>query len=89
MSLVTTVKFGYTSKIKVVMCSKGKYRPEVKLKLAGIELDYTDAYLYLGVLFQYTGSVKFAKKKLVEESQKALYDVYYNIWNLRLPWPSI
>jgi hypothetical protein len=67
MSLVTTVKFGYTSKTKVVMCSKGKYRLEVKLKLAGIELDYTDAYLYLGVLFHYTGSVKYAKKKLVED----------------------
>jgi hypothetical protein len=25
------------------------------------------------------------KKKLVEESQKALYAVYYKIWNLRLP----
>jgi hypothetical protein len=46
MSLVTTVKF--------VIFSKRKYRPEVKLKLDGIELDYTDAYLYLGVLFHYT-----------------------------------
>ena len=44
MSLVTTVKFGYTSKTKVVICSKRKYRPEVKLKLDGIELDYTDVY---------------------------------------------
>jgi hypothetical protein len=25
------------------------------------------------------------KKKLVEESQKALYDVYYKIRNIRLP----
>jgi hypothetical protein len=51
-----------TSKTKVVICSKRKYRPEVNLKLDGIELDYTDAYLYLGVLFHYTGSVNFAKK---------------------------
>ena len=65
--------------------SERKYRPEVKLNLDGIELDYTDAYLYLGVLFHYTGSVNFAKKKLVEESQKVLYAVYYKIWNLRLP----
>jgi hypothetical protein len=49
-----------TSKTKVVICSKRKYRPEVKLTLDGIELDYTDAYLYLGVLFYYTGSVNFA-----------------------------
>ena len=74
-----------TSKTKFVIFSKRKYRPEVKLKLDGIELDYTDAYLYLGVLFHYTGSVSFAKKKLVEESQKALYDVYYKIRNIRLP----
>jgi hypothetical protein len=47
-----------------VICSKRKYRSEVKLKLDGIELDYTDAYLYLGVLFHYTGSVSFAKRKL-------------------------
>jgi hypothetical protein len=39
----------------------------------------------LGVLFQYTGSVKIAKNKLVEQSQKALYAVYYKIRNLRLP----
>ena len=63
MSLVTTVKFGYTSKTKVVIFSKRKYKPEVKLKLDAIELDYTDAYLQLGVLFRYTGSVNFAKKK--------------------------
>jgi hypothetical protein len=85
MSLVTTVKFEYTSKTKVVIFSKPKYRPEVEFKLDGIELDYTDAYLYLGVLFHYAGSVNFAKKKLVEESQKVLYAVSYKIGNLRLP----
>ena len=66
MSLVTTVKFGNWWWIQVVIYSKRKYRPAVKLKLNGIELDYTDAYLYLGVLFYYTGSVNFAKNKLVE-----------------------
>ena len=40
----------------------------------------------MGVLFHYTGSVNFAKKKkLVEESQKVLYAVSYKIGNLRLP----
>ena len=68
-----------TSKTKVVIFSKRKSRPEVKLKLDGIELDYTDDYLYLGVLSHYTGSVKIAKKKLVEQSQKVLYVVYYKI----------
>jgi hypothetical protein len=46
----------HNNNIKVVIFSKRKYRPEVKLKLDGIELDYTDAYLYLGVLFHYTES---------------------------------
>jgi len=54
-----------TSKTKVVLFSKRKYRPEVNLKLDGIALDYTDADSYLGVLFRYTGSVNIAKKKLV------------------------
>jgi hypothetical protein len=62
MSLVTSVKFGYTSKTKVVICSKRKYRSEVKLKLDGIELDYTDAYLYLGVLFHYTVVLTLQKR---------------------------
>ena len=68
--------------------SKRKYRPEVKLKLDGIELDYTDAYSYLGVYFitvLIIVALTLPKKKLVEESQKALYAVYYKIWNLRLP----
>jgi hypothetical protein len=62
--------------------SKRKYRPEVKLKLNGIELDYTDAYLYVGVYFIIVLIIvvlTLQKKKLVEESQKALYAVYYKI----------
>lgn len=74
-----------TEKTKVVVFSKRKFRPDVKLKLNGKELDYTDTYSYLGILFQYNGSFNAAKKKLVEQSQKALYAVYYKIRNLRLP----
>jgi hypothetical protein len=62
--------------------SKRKYRPEVKLKLNGIELDYTDAYLYLGVYFIIVLIIvvlTLQKKKLVGESQKALNAVYYKI----------
>ena len=54
----------------------------------GIELDYTDAYSYLGVYFitmLIIVALTLQKKKLVEKSQKALYAVYYKIWNLRLP----
>ena len=41
-----------TSKIKVVIFfSICKYRPEVLLTSDGIELDYTDDYLYLRDLF--------------------------------------
>ena len=73
---------GIISITKVVIFSKRKYRPEVKLKLNGIELDYTDAYLYVGVYFIIVLIIvvfTLQKKKLVEESQKALYAVYYKI----------
>lgn len=74
-----------TEKAKVVIFSKRKFRPNVKLKLNGKELDYTDTYSYLGILFHFGGSFNTAKKKLVEQAQKALYAVYYKIRNLRLP----
>jgi hypothetical protein len=48
-------------------------------------LEYTDCSSYLGVICYYNGSFVHAKKKLVEQAQKALYAVYYKIRNLQLP----
>lgn len=74
-----------TSKTKVIIFSKQKFVPEIKLILNGVALDYVDSYSYLGVLFHYNGRFLAAKKKLIEQAQKALYAVYYKIRNLKLP----
>lgn len=73
------------SKTKTVIFSKRKFRPPLRLKLDGKELEYTDCFSYLGVIFYYNGSFVHTKKKLVEQAQKALYAVYYKIRNLQLP----
>lgn len=39
----------------------------------------------MGILFHFGGSFNTAKKKLVEQAQKALYAVYYKVRNMRLP----
>jgi hypothetical protein len=49
------------------------------------ELEYTDWFSYLGVIFYYNYSFVHTKKKLVEQAQKALYAIYYQIRNLQLP----
>jgi hypothetical protein len=73
------------SKTKTVIFSKRKFRPPLRLKLDGKELEYTDCFSCLGVIFYYNGSFVHTKKKLVEQAQKALYAVYYKIRNLQLP----
>ena len=72
------------SKTKTVISSKRKFSPPLRLKLDGKELEYTDCYSYLGVIFYYNGSFVHTKKKLVEQVLKALYAVYYKIRNLQL-----
>ena len=73
------------SKTKVVIFSKRKFRPAAPLLFDGHDLEYTDCYSYLGILFQYNCNFVHTKKKLVEQAQKALYAVYYKIRNLNLP----
>jgi hypothetical protein len=70
------------SKTKTVIFSRRKFRPPLRLKLDGKELEYADCFSYLGVIFYYNGSFVHTKKKLVEQAQKALYTVYYKIRNL-------
>ena len=48
-------------------------------------MEYTDWFSYLGVIFYYNYSFVHTKKKLVEQAQKALYAIYYQIRNLQLP----
>jgi hypothetical protein len=39
----------------------------------------------LGVLFNYNGNITNAKKRVIVQSQKALYSVYYKIRNIKIP----
>ena len=49
-----------------------EFCPLLRLKLDGKELEYTDCFSYLGVIFYYNGNFVHTKKKLVEQAQKAL-----------------
>ena len=51
----------------------------------GEKIDVQDDYNYLGVLFNYNGNFFKARKKLVEQSQKALYSLYSKIRNINIP----
>ena len=64
------------SKTKTVIFSKRKFRPPLRLKLDGKELEYTDCFSYLGVIFYYNYSFVHTKKKLVEQAQKASATAY-------------
>lgn len=74
-----------TNKTKIVIFSKRKYKPKVKFKLYGEEIDVQDSYTYLGITFNYNGNFCTAKKKLLEQANKSLYALYYKIRNLSLP----
>ena len=39
----------------------------------------------MGVLFSYNGNITNAKNRLIVQSQKALYSVYYKIRNIKIP----
>jgi hypothetical protein len=44
-----------------------------------------DSYSYLGVIFNYNGNVCTARKKLLDQANKALYALYRKIRNLAIP----
>jgi hypothetical protein len=72
-------------KTKVVVFSKGKYEANHKFKVIGEEIQFSDNYCYLGVLFNYNGNITNAKNRLIVQSHKALYSVHYKIRNIKIP----
>ena len=72
-------------KTKVVVFSKRRYEANHKLKVIGEEIQFSDNYCYLGVLFNYNGNITNAKNRLIVQSQKALYSVHYKIRNIKIP----
>jgi hypothetical protein len=49
-------------KMKVVVFSKRRYEANHKFKVIGEEIQFSDNYCYLGMLFNYTGNITNAKK---------------------------
>ena len=64
------------TKTKVVIFSKRKLAQNVSFKLYNQNIEIQDSYVYLGLLFYYNGNFAQARKKLVDQAQKALYALY-------------
>ena len=75
-----------SAKTKVLIFSKKKInKNNFEFYYKGEKLEIVDEYNYLGLLFNYNGSFIKAKKKLIEQSQKALFGVFQRIRNLCIP----
>lgn len=73
------------SKTKIVIFSKRKFNKNVTFKLCNEIIEIKDSYVYLGLLFNYNGNFFQARKKLVDQAQKALYALCKKIQNISLP----
>jgi hypothetical protein len=60
-------------KTKIVIFSKRKYKAQRSFKLYDENIDIVDSYTYLGLVFNYNGSYCTAKKRLIDQVNKALY----------------
>ena len=74
-----------TSKTKVVIFSKRKCRNAQNFRLYGANIEVVDSYSYLGIIFNYNGSFKTARTKLVDQARKAMYALYRKISYINLP----
>ena len=61
------------AKTKMMIFSKRK-----TLILHGKHIEVVDTYSYLGLIFKCNGNFLEAKRKLVDQAQKALYSLYKN-----------
>ena len=67
------------TKTNVVIFSKSKVTQNTRFMSDNKELDICESHNYWGILFNFNNNFLNAKKKLVEQAQKALYSVYYKI----------
>ena len=74
-----------TQKTKIVIFSKRKYKAQRSFKSYDENIDIVDSYTYLGVMFNYNGNYCTAKKRLIDQANKALYAWYYKLRNLTIP----
>ena len=68
------------AKTKMMIFSKRK-----TLILHGKHIEVVDTYSYLGFIFKCNGKFLEAKRKLVNQAQKALYSLYKNWRNQAIP----
>ena len=73
------------SKTKIVVFSKRKYDNKREFLLNNEEVEVKDSYTYLVLLFNYNGNFCHGRKKMVDQSQKALYALYRKNYNLAIP----
>ena len=73
------------AKTNVVIFSKSKVTQNTKFISDNKELHICESQNYLGILFNFNYNFLNAKKKLVEQTQKALHSVYYKIRHLKIP----
>lgn len=74
-----------TSKTKVVVFSKRRFRSNFIFKIYGQPIEVQDSYSYLGVTFNYNGNFNTARKKLLDQAQKSLYGLFRKIQNISIP----
>ena len=73
------------AKSKVIIFSKRKSRNMPHFYLQGNEIEIVDDYMYLGVIFNYNGSFKKAKTKLIDQARRSMFAVYKRIRNNSIP----
>ncbi len=74
-----------TDKTKIVIFSRGKIRVRPTFYLGGAKLDFTDDYLYLGVVFNYNGKFSKARKLVYDKASRAMFALLGKSRNLNLP----
>jgi len=73
------------AKTKIMVFSKRKFIPNQNFLLCDSNIEIVESYSYLGLLFSYNGKFNMAKKKLVEQAQKAVYALYRKTRNMAIP----
>ena len=64
-----------TNKSKVMAFSKGRLPINLNFEMNNMELEIASEFIYLGTMFQRTGSFKKNKINLAEKASKAMYDI--------------
>jgi hypothetical protein len=64
-----------TNKSKVIVFSKGRLPINLNFKMNNMELEIVSEFIYLGTMFQRTGSCKKNQIYLAEKASKAMHDI--------------